>query len=102
MEIGRWYIRNFGTLLTDLSTAFDYLPHDLLVAKWNDYGFGLPPLRLTAQKMKDSIKGFFNKCDQICRRLRIWSHLLKKPLMENFIFCVVTGTKLLSKRKQRT
>ena len=27
-----------------------------------------------------------NKCDQICRKLRIWSHLLKKSLMENFIF----------------
>ena len=23
------------------------------------------------------------------RKLRIWSHLLKKPLMENFIFCTV-------------
>ena len=23
------------------------------------------------------------------RKLRIWSHLLKKSLMENFIFCVV-------------
>ena len=31
----------------------------------------------------------FFLCDQI-RKLRIWSHLLKKSLMENFIFCVVT------------
>ena len=31
----------------------------------------------TAQKMKFPIKDFFNKCD---------SHLLKKSLMENFIF----------------
>ena len=30
---------------------------------------------------------FFSKCDQIRRKLRIWSHLLKKSLMENFIFC---------------
>ena len=29
---------------------------------------------------------FFSKCDQIRRKLRIWSHLLKKSLMENFIF----------------
>ena len=43
----------------------------------------------TAQKMKFSVKDFFNKCDQICSFLRIWSHLLKKPLMENFIFCAV-------------
>ena len=41
----------------------------------------------TAQKMRFSIKDFFSKCDQICRKLRIWSHLLKKPLVENFIFC---------------
>ena len=39
--------------------------------------------------MKFSIKDFFSKCDQIHSFLRIWSHLLKKPLMENFIFCAV-------------
>ena len=39
--------------------------------------------------MKFSIKDSFSKCDQIRRKLLIWSHLLKKPLMENFIFCVV-------------
>ena len=43
----------------------------------------------TAQKMKFFIKDFFCKCDQIRRKLRIWSHLLKKSLMENFIFCAV-------------
>ena len=40
----------------------------------------------TAQKMKFFIKDFFSKCDQIRRKLRIWSHLLKKSLMENFMF----------------
>ena len=40
----------------------------------------------TAQKMKFSIKDFLNKRDQICRKSRIWSHLLKKSLMENFFF----------------
>ena len=44
---------------------------------------------ITSQKMKFSIKGFFSKCDQIRRWLRIWSHLLKKSLIENFIFCVM-------------
>ena len=43
----------------------------------------------TAQKMKFSIKDYFSKCDQIRSFLRIWSHLLKKSLMENFIFCAV-------------
>ena len=33
--------------------------------------------------MKFSIKDFFNKCDQILRKL-------KKSLMENFVFCAVT------------
>ena len=44
----------------------------------------------TAQKMKFSIKDFFSKCEQIRSFLRICSHLLKKSLMENFIFCAVT------------
>ena len=35
------------------------------------------------------MKDFFSKYDQIHRKLRIWSHLLKKPLMEDVIFCVV-------------
>ena len=43
----------------------------------------------TAQKIKFSMKAFFSKCDQILSFLRIWSHLLKKSLMENFIFCVM-------------
>ena len=43
----------------------------------------------TAQKMKFSIKDFFSKCDQIRRKLRIWSRLLKKSLLENFISCAV-------------
>ena len=47
---------------------------------------------LTTHKMKFSIKDFFSKCDQIPILLRIWSHLLKRALMENFMFCVVTGT----------
>ena len=43
----------------------------------------------TAQKMKFSIKDFFSKCEQIRGKLRIWSHSLRKSLMENFIFCAV-------------
>ena len=41
------------------------------------------------KKMKFSIEDFFSKCDQIRRNLWIWSHLLKKSLKENFIFCTV-------------
>ena len=39
--------------------------------------------------MKFFIKDFSSKCDQIRRKLRVWSHLLKKSLMEYFIFCAV-------------
>ena len=42
-----------------------------------------------APKMKLSVKDFFNKCDQIRRKLWVWSHLPKKFLMENFILCAV-------------
>ena len=41
----------------------------------------------TAQKLKFSIENFVSKCGQIRKKyLRIWSHLLKKYLTENFIF----------------
>ena len=46
-------------------------------------------LTITAQKMKFSIKDFFSKFDQIHSFLRIWSHLLKKSVMENFNFRAV-------------
>ena len=39
--------------------------------------------------MKFSIKNIFSKCDEIGSFLRSRSHLLKKSLMENFIFCAV-------------
>ena len=48
----------------------------------------------TAQKMKFSITDFLNKCDQKRWKLRIWSHLLKKYVMENLIFCTVSVFRL--------
>ena len=47
-------------------------------------------------KMAFSIKDFFSKCDQIRSFLRIWSHLLNKSLMENFIFCAVIVASIIS------
>ena len=42
-----------------------------------------------AQKMKFCIRDFYNKCNQVNNFTRIWSHLPKKSLMENFIFSAV-------------
>ena len=41
------------------------------------------------QIMRFSAKDFFRKCSQILRILWICSHLLKKSLAENFIFCAM-------------
>ena len=41
------------------------------------------------KKIKFSIKDFFSKYHEIRSFLWIWSHLLKKSLMGNFIFCAV-------------
>ena len=49
--------------------------------------------------MKFSIKDFFSKCAQIRRKLRIWPHLLKNSLIENFIFCAVISTVAASERR---
>ena len=68
-----------------------------LLTKFGDAGdgrliwmiFSLNIQTLLHKKMKFCIKDFCSKCDQIRRKLRIWLHLLKKFLMENFIFCAV-------------
>ena len=46
-------------------------------------------LQALYKKMKFSIKEFLSKSDQIRSFLTIWSHLLKKSLMKNFVFCAV-------------
>ena len=49
-----------------------------------------------AQNIKFSIKDFFSKCDQIPRKLRVWSYLLKKSLLENFIFWAVSQSSFIN------
>ena len=69
----------------------DFIPplvHKIIVTLLILFRFLL--LSYTSQKIKFSIKDFFSKWGQIRRKLRIWSHLLKKSLMENFIFCIVS------------
>ena len=59
----------------------------------NIYLFKVNNRNTTAQKMKFSIKDLFSKCDQIRKKLRLWSHLLKKFLMKNFFCAVNMATK---------
>ena len=47
---------------------------------------GIVQITYFAQKMKFSIMNLCSKYEQICRKLQIWSHLLKKFWMESFIF----------------
>ena len=52
--------------------------------------YSAPPQHLsnnTPQKMKITIKDFFSK-DFFCSFLPVSTHLLKNPLIENFIFFV--------------
>ena len=54
-----------GMVLTDLSKAYDCLPHDLLVAKLHAYGFSLSSLEmiycyLTSKKQRVKIKSTYS------------------------------------------
>ena len=44
----------FGALLTDLSKAFDCLPHDLILAKLHAYGFDEMSLKLMHDYLVDN------------------------------------------------
>ena len=50
---------------------------------------------VTAEKIKVFIKDFFSKFDQIRGKLRIWSHLLNKSSMGDFIFSAVCVSKII-------
>ena len=49
---------------------------------------------ITVQKIKLFITDLFSKCDRIRSLLRIWSHLVSKSVMGNFIFCAVYGNQV--------
>ena len=53
------------------------------------------------KKMKFSIKDFFSKCDLIRSFLWIWSHLLKKSLIENFIYLQALYLQVLNKHSKK-
>ena len=62
--------KTFGALLTDLSKAFDCLPHDLIIAKLNAYGFSLSASKLihnylSHRKQRTKINSSYSSWEEI-------------------------------------
>ena len=83
------YDRLWSSILMHMETFEVTVQTDVESITENFKNIGATVSSNTTQKMKFSIKDFSRKYDQIRSFLRIWSHLLEKSLMENFIFCAV-------------
>ena len=80
----------FGNLLTDLSKAFDCLPHNLLIAKLNTYGFDNNAVRfvydyLTSRKQRTKISDVYSSWKEILSGVPQGSML--RPLLSNIDIC---------------
>ena len=80
----------YGALLTDLSKAFDCLPHDLIIAKFHAYGFDKASLRL----MHSYLSGRYQRV-KINNSYSLWSLIkygvpqgsILGPILFNMLSC---------------
>ena len=79
------FTTSLETIISKLSNSYEKL---ILMGDFN--------MTTTAQKMKFSIKYFFSKCEQIRRKLRIWSNFTEEILNGKLHFLCSTSNPILS------
>ena len=85
----------FGALLTDLSKVFDYLPHELLIAKLDTYGFDKGSLKLIHSYLSNRKQRV-----KVNDRYSSWSEILFRvsqgPILGPLLFIIFICHVLLS------